>query len=253
MKKLPLLCRADQLTQAPGGGVTTEDDFTIEKNRGRLVALDFLLQDAPTALLNSTITVELGGENVIEQDLVGEYYYDSFPFGRQLVNVHSSGGQTLRTKFSNNSVATVADSSILSFYENRFNTPSWWKRFKRKNLGLKSRTYNAVVSGGFKGDPVIDDVLPVDQGDCIGLQIVCGQLSATQLNLAFITIRIDGVVIIQRMPAIVGYLLFARPWIVFPIGIPRGATFEVECDASGTGSQIEVGVKFYFDDSGEPI
>lgn len=240
---LPLLAKGFDMAQV-AAAAKGSDRVTLIKNRGRVIGCDFMLETSQATVLLATIQLQVGGRNVIESALIAEFDPEFDPGRRKWIELNSSGGQTAQWNIDNTG-AVPLDTSLVFFHENRFNCKEWWLKFRKRYTGLKTRTYPFSILASAK--TTVSDVIPTDQGDVIGVELVASGVT-TNIYPSRHTVRVNGEVIFDNVPGALMWPGSSFLYKVFPILIKRSSTFEWDID-NNVAAAINVGIKFYFDDS----
>ena len=236
--------------------------FRIRTDRGYLKHLDFFpfFNDIISVQDNLPITINLGGQNIIENSQIGMWSILS-QFGKNhtwQLRAKFSEGQTgfIQVNGNDRNGPAVTDQTVQLIA--KYSTPSheqFLKDFRLKyGQRLKQRQYSLVVPATALTDVTtrLTEELPRNNGQIIGIGIslnsdITDPVGINELPFAFITIKIDGVAIIENVSAIYYSWQSGRDYYLQPICINPGATVEIECTQTSINSvRFNINANFYF-------
>lgn len=259
IKNPPLLLQGFR-HQAVNAGVINEDPdtFTLEVNRGVVVAIDYssinlaiIAAGFDETLWNdAVINCNAGGQDML-QNVPAERFDYNVDLGNQKeqkVWTWLNGGQTIISNLSISSTSNAPVPNIrtqLHCYYSTEGLEQWRKTFTWKNgLGLKRRSY-VVSQPNTPATLTIENVLPKNQGMPIGFSIL---YLATNAFEALVTLYIDGIAVIKDVSGERFSRFWQRDPLTFLLKMNPGSKFELSVVQPNTTSNIgRVFLEFYFD------
>lgn len=225
---------------------------TIEQQRGNVKYLDVLSMIAPGALTNAKalVNVQTGGDDLLQNIPASMFNPEAYTKAYNLVCVDMEAGQTVNWTFDNSNNANDTNATLHLYYENPFLLDEkFLAKFDEKARGLKERVYSYAVAGGVKSGTSQKQQLPSSQGNIIGVQLFAenGAGVIADIYKAFVTVLINGEQVILNANLGLGWQGTSRPYMRFPISVPKSGTFEIQIDNGDSATQNIYGLKFFFD------
>jgi hypothetical protein len=212
--------------------------------RGKCVALD--LFNPSLIFLNGCLqSLTVGGQNVLDGLPAGLFKFNALPGTRLKIVGEFGENQTYQVLTGNGSVAAFVN-SFLQYYENEYATESNYKLLSSKFLATKQLSFNAAAAAG--ANTSTNFVVPKNRGRIFAVQFFADDATGANpvgLYNADITVRVNGVEILETVPA----LLFSKESTrqnFFLIDIEPGSTLQVVVNNAAGAAIIQFSVNLFF-------
>jgi len=238
-----------------GGVILATEEYRARTDRGYLKYFDVIPGTNDTPELNQDVrfTLGAGGQVLVENEMLGMWSPLS-QFGkdkkwriRSIVN----NAQTIQFSLDSANASLEQQAILIASYSTKYHE-AFLKQFKLKwGLGLKRKSFVLKIPAGTPvGNISIDDILPRNNGLIIGVGISNAYdiIGTQELTTQFMNLAIDGVNIIEDVPALYYNYLVGRETFLQPILLRPGATFNFNSNLlSPALNDIFHTVTFYFD------
>lgn len=242
---------------AIGGGILISNkEYRARTDRGFLKYWDMVPGTMDTPELNQDVrmTLAAGGQNLLEEEQLGMWSPQA-QFGkdknwrvRSIVN----NAQTIQFTMDGTNAILEQQAILIVSYSTPAHEKFLKTIFKQKfGLGLKRKTYLLKVPALTPvGDISVEDILPRNNGAIIGVGIsnAYDLLGTTELSQQFMNVSIDGINIIENVPATYYNLAEGRENYLQPVLLRPGSTLTFSAKIlTPTVTDIYHSVTFYFD------
>lgn len=212
--------------------------------RGDVVAVDFVTPVTATDEF-STITLSIGGQQVIQNGQPSEYKWNANPSMYKRTRGRFGENQNFQVFVVNASGAPL-NIGFLQYYENRFDGATVARLLADETLQTKRITFSSVATAG--NSVTFNSIVPLNRGRVFAIQPFLTHAGFTD-PAAFIggavSISVNGVQILERVPAL-ALLSDGTRNNFFPINIEAGASIECELNANGSAAALIGGFTLYF-------
>jgi hypothetical protein len=240
--KLPLLVTGTNLLSVAAAN-TAALNYTLVQNRGDVIAFEVATSNIITAVLLSSITITIGGMQVVQNEQLSDFNFDAFQGRYNRLCGTFKGGQSVAIE--NNNQGLITNILRGQFYHENF-----WTKYKEwsnlrcvADLSLKKQFFGFQISAGAKGGE--DFKVPSDRGEVIAIQPIVYGVNGKNLESAALNVAVDGVTIIDKGHAGLFSPTSSRNNI-FPISLENASSLRIDYDGTGTSALSLAGVILYF-------
>lgn len=243
MYKYPLLLKGSRLPSVAAGAVLNFSG-TLVSGRGSCIKLD--LVNSSQALLNQTFnTIQVGGQNVLQDASAGLFKWNSLPVQRvQLVGKFGEN-QSFQVLTANGS-AVALQSNFLEYYENPYDKPGVVDLLNNNVLATKQVSFSGTWTPGL--DRTDTYVVPKNRGRIFAVQPYIDKDQAANpagWELPQLTVSVNGVNIMETVTALT-FTPDSTRQNFFPIDIEPGSTIQLRVNNTGGGATIFASLILFF-------
>jgi hypothetical protein len=258
MQTFPLLCKGFYSNANGTSPTITTAQLTANRGwtnqtptgRGNLVAIDIM----KTAVkldngIDVLLTLSLGGVQIFTGVSLNNYVLYARAGSYFIAQLNQPEGQTIA--LNTNGTAPTGGAVIHCYFANGWNQPEVWKALQTSELKCRYQDFVFTGAGGVKGITSGTLTVPTGKGNVVGVMLLAENDGVNdEPGTALVSVRFNGVTVLDEVSAYLGSPECARPGLIFPLVVQGGSTLEIIGDTSaGTvGQLIRLGVRLFFDD-----
>lgn len=251
---VPLIIQGIEMTAATSNNKISNTTGTFIKGRGKIVWIDFLLNEVIVTNGN-TLGFSGGSVGVIIQEIAQLFRRSIGAFLHNYLPVCIDAGQSYNAIIETTNNATTFNGGAMMhvYYDNPFDTPEFRAKMDSDLLVLQRQTFRIDLSGSVatkRAEASI--VVPADHGNVCAIQFTYDGDPLDAMFSNKFWIAVDGVDCIIGACAYLTLRDCTRKGLRFPIFIERESTITITLTDENTSGQTGFyGLTLFFDDDNE--